>query len=161
MFVYMIRREVLLEYINTSTEMVQKLLQVLIGNLRVKLDDSRLLELMGFNLVNMNFYPPYPNPDLTIGVGSLSDAGMLTVLLQWHWWIIREKRTHSANHGRRVKSVSPKIHRTTAHNKNWRFPELVPCDGVARYKEVIYGEYLKNYFEKSLDGKKSLDFASI
>ncbi|KAJ0787793.1 putative oxoglutarate/iron-dependent dioxygenase, isopenicillin N synthase [Helianthus annuus] len=88
----MIRREVLLEYINTSTEMVQKLLQVLIGNLGVKVDDSRLHELMGFNLVNMNFYPPCLNPDLTIGVGSHSDAGMLTVLLQWHWWIIREKR---------------------------------------------------------------------
>ncbi|MFS7932944.1 hypothetical protein Hanom_Chr04g00373841 [Helianthus anomalus] len=41
------------------------------------------------------------------------------------------------------------------------FPEIVARDGVARYKEVVYGGYLKSYFEKSLDGKKSLEFASM
>ncbi|KAM0021725.1 putative oxoglutarate/iron-dependent dioxygenase, isopenicillin N synthase [Helianthus debilis subsp. tardiflorus] len=284
-------KEVVLEYINTSTEMVQKLLQILIGSLGVKLDDSRLHELMGFNLVNMNFYPPCPNPDLTIGVGSHSDAGMLTVLLQdgigglyvkkgdqnaslgnevWveippmHGALVinvgdslqvrhldamqklifltkqmnnlslslkptgvsqlasltptlhrdpgsspgtgtfghllpRRKRTQlgmgysppgtmrlgcwwsvitpavgrtvngryiSAEHRVRTTDVEsrvsvPRFIAPLLTTKIGPFPELVACDGVARYKEVIYGEYLKNYFEKSLDGKKSLDFASI
>ena len=75
-------REVALEYIKTSTEMVKKLLHALMGNLGVKLDDSRLDALMGLRMVNMNFYPTCPNPDLTVGVGRHSDMGMLTVLLQ-------------------------------------------------------------------------------
>ncbi|KAJ0797884.1 putative oxoglutarate/iron-dependent dioxygenase, isopenicillin N synthase [Helianthus annuus] len=62
--------------------MVQKLLQALINNLGVKLGDSRFHELTGFNTVNLNFYPPCPNPELTVGIGRHSDAGMLTVLLQ-------------------------------------------------------------------------------
>ncbi|KAJ0787799.1 putative oxoglutarate/iron-dependent dioxygenase, isopenicillin N synthase [Helianthus annuus] len=196
-------REVLLEYINTSTEMVQKLLQLLIGNLGIKLDDSRLHELMGFNLVNMNFYPPCPNPDLTIGLGSHSDVGMLTVLLQddigglyvkigdqnasvgnevWveippmngalvinvgdSLQILSNGRYISAEHRVRTSDVEsrvsvPRFIAPLLTTKIGPFPELVACGGVARYKEVIYGEYLKNLFEKSLDGKKSLDFASI
>ncbi|KAJ0762797.1 putative oxoglutarate/iron-dependent dioxygenase, isopenicillin N synthase [Helianthus annuus] len=62
--------------------MVQKLLQALINNLGVKVGDSRFHELTGFNTVNLNFYPPCPNPELTVGIGRHSDAGMLTVLLQ-------------------------------------------------------------------------------
>lgn len=71
-----------LEYIKTAKEMVKKILQILVTNLDVNLNDSRLDELTGFNMVNMNFYPACPNPDLTVGVGRHSDAGMLTVLLQ-------------------------------------------------------------------------------
>ncbi|PNX62330.1 feruloyl CoA ortho-hydroxylase 1-like protein, partial [Trifolium pratense] len=33
-------------------------------------------------MVNMNYYPACPNPDLTVGVGRHSDAGTITVLLQ-------------------------------------------------------------------------------
>ncbi|PWA58959.1 Non-heme dioxygenase N-terminal domain-containing protein [Artemisia annua] len=59
-----------------------KLLHALMGNLGVKLDDSSLDALIGLRMVNMNFYPTCPNPDLTVGVGRHSDMGMLTVLLQ-------------------------------------------------------------------------------
>ena len=38
--------------------------------------------LIGAKMVNMNFYPACPNPELTVGVGRHSDMGMLTVLLQ-------------------------------------------------------------------------------
>ncbi|XP_027156931.1 feruloyl CoA ortho-hydroxylase 2-like [Coffea eugenioides] len=62
--------------------MVRKLLTVLIGNLGVTLDDSRLESLIGMKMVNMNFYPICPNPELTVGVGRHSDMGTLTVLLQ-------------------------------------------------------------------------------
>lgn len=62
--------------------MVKRLLEVLLANLGVKLDDSRLDSLIGTKMVNMNFYPTCPNPELTIGVGRHSDMGILTVLLQ-------------------------------------------------------------------------------
>ncbi|XP_022776969.1 feruloyl CoA ortho-hydroxylase 1-like [Durio zibethinus] len=75
-------REVALEYLKTSLDMVKKLLEVLMENLGVKLDDSKIDALIGRKTVNMNYYPTCPNPELTVGVGRHSDMGTLTVLLQ-------------------------------------------------------------------------------
>ncbi|KAL5554313.1 hypothetical protein UlMin_041714 [Ulmus minor] len=76
-------KEVSLEYLRTSVDMVQKLLNVLITNLGVTLENSEIVDnLIGTKMVNMNFYPACPNPDLTVGVGRHSDMGTLTVLLQ-------------------------------------------------------------------------------
>ncbi|PSS03170.1 Feruloyl CoA ortho-hydroxylase [Actinidia chinensis var. chinensis] len=38
--------------------------------------------LTAHKMVNMNFYPTCPNPDLTVGAGRHSDMGLLTILLQ-------------------------------------------------------------------------------
>jgi isopenicillin N synthase-like dioxygenase len=73
---------VALEYLKSSTKLVRKLVEILIGKLEVTLDDSRMNALMGLKMVNMNFYPMCPNPELTVGVGRHSDMGTLTVLLQ-------------------------------------------------------------------------------
>ena len=72
----------LLEYLKTSVMMVRKLLEVLMENLGVKPDNSKIDALIGSKMVNMNFYPTCPNPELTVGVGRHSDLGALTVLLQ-------------------------------------------------------------------------------
>jgi isopenicillin N synthase-like dioxygenase len=73
---------VALEYLKSSIKMVRKLLEILIGKLGVTVDDSRINALIGLKMVNMNFYPTCPNPELTVGVGRHSDMGTLTVLLQ-------------------------------------------------------------------------------
>ena len=39
--------------------------------------------------------------------------------------------------------------------------ELVARDGVGRYRELLFEEYMNNFFGKSHDGKKSLDFVAI
>ncbi|XP_047338081.1 scopoletin 8-hydroxylase-like [Impatiens glandulifera] len=75
-------KEVALEYLNASTKMARKLIEVLIGHLGAKLDEEKLDGLIGLKMVNMNFYPACPNPELTVGVGRHSDMGTLTVLLQ-------------------------------------------------------------------------------
>lgn len=75
-------KEVALEYLKSSIKMVRKLLEILIGKLGVTVDDSRINALIGLKMVNMNFYPTCPNPELTVGVGRHSDMGTLTVLLQ-------------------------------------------------------------------------------
>lgn len=62
--------------------MVRRLLEILMGNLGVELDDTKIDGLIGMKMVNMNFYPTCPNPDLTVGVGRHSDMGTLTILLQ-------------------------------------------------------------------------------
>lgn len=41
------------------------------------------------------------------------------------------------------------------------FPELVARDGVAHYREVIFEEYMNNFFGNPHNGKKFLDFDSI
>lgn len=71
-----------LEYLRTSMKMVRKLLEVLLKNLGVTLDEPELDAIIGFKMVNMNFYPTCPNPELTVGVGRHSDMGALTILLQ-------------------------------------------------------------------------------
>ncbi|GMJ05386.1 Scopoletin 8- Hydroxylase [Hibiscus trionum] len=75
-------KDVSLEYLRTSMSMVRKLLQVLLKNLGVKSEDSMIDVLLEKKMVNMNFYPTCPNPDLTVGVGRHSDMGTLTILLQ-------------------------------------------------------------------------------
>ncbi|CAI9770560.1 unnamed protein product [Fraxinus pennsylvanica] len=76
-------KEVALEYLKASTRMVRKLLEILLTNLGVTQDHGSIIEaLTGQNMVNMNFYPACPNPELTVGVGRHSDLGTITVLLQ-------------------------------------------------------------------------------
>ncbi|CAI9776689.1 unnamed protein product [Fraxinus pennsylvanica] len=76
-------KEVALEYLKASTKIVWKLLEVLLKNLGVTQDHDSIIEaLTGQNMVNMNFYPACPNPELTVGVGRHSDLGTITVLLQ-------------------------------------------------------------------------------
>ncbi|KAL0743810.1 hypothetical protein Bca4012_085323 [Brassica carinata] len=38
-------------------------------------------------------------------------------------------------------------------------PEVVKRDGVVRYKELLFQDYMNNFFGQPHDGKKSLDFA--
>ncbi|KAL6347319.1 hypothetical protein AAG906_016744 [Vitis piasezkii] len=49
--------------------MVSRILEVLMEKLGVTLEESRIDDLIGLKMVNMNFYPTCPNPDLTVGVG--------------------------------------------------------------------------------------------
>ncbi|OVA04863.1 Oxoglutarate/iron-dependent dioxygenase [Macleaya cordata] len=77
-FVSTVYREVALEYLKTSSKMVRRILEVLFGNLGV--EEEYLC--MGAMKVNMNFYPPCPDLELTVGVAPHSDLGILAVLLQ-------------------------------------------------------------------------------
>ncbi|CAK7355476.1 unnamed protein product [Dovyalis caffra] len=194
-------KDVALEYLRTSMKMVRKLLKVLIGKLGVTLDDSNIDGLIGLKIVNMNFYPTCPNPELTVGVGRHSDMGVLTVLLQdgigglyvkmeeeidgkrkGDWveippvagalvinvgdtlQILSNGRYKSAEH--RVRTTSTKsrvsipiftIPKPT--EKIGPLPQVVEGDGVARYREFVFQEYMNNFFSNAHDGKKSLDFA--
>lgn len=62
--------------------MVRKLMKVLLSNIKSTVEESDIDALIGMKMVNMNYYPECPNPDLTVGVGRHSDMGTLTVLLQ-------------------------------------------------------------------------------
>ncbi|GMI85392.1 Scopoletin 8- Hydroxylase [Hibiscus trionum] len=40
-------------------------------------------------------------------------------------------------------------------------PQVVEKDGIARYKEFMFGDYMNNIYENALDGKRLLNFAKI
>ncbi|KAM5586716.1 hypothetical protein ABKV19_005566 [Rosa sericea] len=40
-------------------------------------------------------------------------------------------------------------------------PEVVARDGVARYRDMVFGDYMNNFFGNAHEGKKSLDYAQI
>ncbi|MBA0606223.1 hypothetical protein Godav_018727 [Gossypium davidsonii] len=75
-------RDVALQYLKTSHEMVRKLLEALLGNIGAELDDSKIDGFIGKKMVNMNFYLTCTNPELTIGVRHHFDMDTLTILLQ-------------------------------------------------------------------------------
>ncbi|GLU17990.1 hypothetical protein SLE2022_343140 [Rubroshorea leprosula] len=196
-------RKVALEYVKTSTNMVRKLMEILMGHLGAKLDDSMIDALIGSKMVNMNFYPSCPNPKLTVGVGRHSDVGTLTVLLQdgiGGLYVKVEEHVDFATKGEWVeipplpgalvinvgdtlqilsngkyKSAEHRVRTTSASSrvsipvftmpkltvKIAPLPEMIEKHGMARYREVVFADYMKNFFGNAHEGKKSLDFAGI
>ncbi|KAK5844221.1 scopoletin 8-hydroxylase-like [Gossypium arboreum] len=197
-------REVALEYLKTSMTMVRRLLEILMGNLGVELDDTKIDGLIGMKMVNMNFYPTCPDPDLTVGVGRHSDMGTLTILLQdgigglyvkvaeeianigkkGEWveippvpgalvinigdalQILSNGKYKSAEHRVRTTSTKSRVSvpiftSPRPSEKIAPLPQVVEKDGMACYREVIFGDYMRNFFGNVHDGKKSLEFAQI
>ncbi|KAF8412745.1 hypothetical protein HHK36_000714 [Tetracentron sinense] len=197
-------KESALEYLKTSTEMVRRILEVLLGKLGVTLDNSMCDRYIGTKMVNMNFYPTCPNPELTVGVGRHSDMGTLTVLLQDgigglyvkvedeggaagrkdEWieippipnalvinvgdtlQILSNGKYKSAEHRVRTTSMQSRVSipifaTPRPMDKIGPLPQVVEKDGVARYREFLFEEYMNNFFGKAHEGKKSLDFAQI
>ncbi|XAR60221.1 hypothetical protein NMG60_11033495 [Bertholletia excelsa] len=63
--------------------LIKKLLKVLLEGLNVKeIDETKENVLMGTPIVNFNYYPMCPNPDVTAGVQPHADVSSITILLQ-------------------------------------------------------------------------------
>ncbi|KAE9621541.1 hypothetical protein Lal_00032630 [Lupinus albus] len=196
-------KEVALEYLKLSTKIVRELVEILMGKLGVKVEESKMEGILGMRVVNMNYYPPCPNPELTVGVGRHSDMGAITVLLQdgigGLYVKVDGEDQHSQNeqwleippiHGALVINIGDALqilsngkyksaeHRVRTTNTECRvsvpvftlpkptekiepLPEVVKKDGLARYREIVFQDYMKNFFENVHVGKKSLDFARI
>ncbi|MED6186782.1 hypothetical protein PIB30_070074 [Stylosanthes scabra] len=191
-------KEVALDYLKLSTKMVREIVEILIENLGAKLEESRIEGLLGTKLVNMNYYPPCPNPDLTVGIGRHSDTG-ITVLLQDHigGLYVKLDEDDNNNHGGwfeippfsgalviiigdifqilsngKYKSVEHRVRTSTesrvsialfnspkSTEKIGPLENLLKKDGVAYYREVVFQDYINNYFANAHYGKNSLDFA--
>ncbi|XP_020205339.1 scopoletin 8-hydroxylase [Cajanus cajan] len=75
-------KELLLEFMKLATKMISGVLGILIDALGVSPDESNIEHLLSMKVINMNYYPACPNPELTVGVGCHSDPGIFTILLQ-------------------------------------------------------------------------------
>ncbi|KAL5813227.1 hypothetical protein ACOSQ3_028177 [Xanthoceras sorbifolium] len=197
-------KEVALEYLKTSVKIVRKLMEVLLENLGAKPDDMKIDALIGLKMVNMNFYPTCPDPELTVGVGRHSDLGALTVLLQdgigglfvkveediedvakrGEWveippidgalvinvgdtlQMLSNGKYKSAEHRVRTTSTKSRVSiplftMPKPTEKIEPLPQLAERDGGARFREVVFKDYMNNFFSNAHDGKKSLHFAQV
>ncbi|XP_058760770.1 scopoletin 8-hydroxylase-like [Vicia villosa] len=195
-------KEVALEYLKLSSKIARDLLKILIDKLGVKLDDSKMESLIGTKMVNMNYYPACPYPELTAGTVRHSDSGTITILLQDGIGGLHVKSEDESNDEKEVWLEIPPIqealvinvgdalevlsngkyksaeHRVLTTSTQSRvsvpmfslpmfterigpFPELVKKDGFAGYRDVLWQDYMDNYFRSSHDGKKTLEFATI
>ncbi|XP_009764116.1 feruloyl CoA ortho-hydroxylase F6H1-2-like [Nicotiana sylvestris] len=77
-------RDQVLEYQKWAIPLAKKLLEILLKGLNVNENIDGTLEplLMGTMAINMNYYPPCPNPSLTIGCRRHCDVSCITILLQ-------------------------------------------------------------------------------
>ncbi|KAG5578449.1 hypothetical protein H5410_058583 [Solanum commersonii] len=76
-------RNQVLEYQKWATPLAKKLLEVLLKGLNVnEIDESLEPLLMGTMAIIINYYPPCPNPNITIGCRRHCDVSCITLLLQ-------------------------------------------------------------------------------
>uniref|UniRef100_M1CM81 2-oxoglutarate-dependent dioxygenase n=1 Tax=Solanum tuberosum TaxID=4113 RepID=M1CM81_SOLTU len=76
-------RNQVLEYQKWAKPLAKKLLEVLLKGLNVnEIDESLEPLLMGTMAININYYPPCPNPSITIGCRRHCDVSCITLLLQ-------------------------------------------------------------------------------
>ncbi|WMV32431.1 hypothetical protein MTR67_025816 [Solanum verrucosum] len=72
-----------LEYQKWVKPLAKKLLEVLLKGLNVnEIDESLEPLLMGTMNINMNYYPPCPNPSITMGARPHCDGSCITLLFQ-------------------------------------------------------------------------------
>ncbi|KAG8371057.1 hypothetical protein BUALT_Bualt13G0047300 [Buddleja alternifolia] len=78
-----VSRDQVLEYVNRTKPVIQKLLEVLLNGINVKqIDEVKRSALMDSLAVTLLYYPICPNPNLAAGAGRHSDASSITLLLQ-------------------------------------------------------------------------------
>ncbi|MBA0787836.1 hypothetical protein Gotri_025220, partial [Gossypium trilobum] len=163
-------RDVALQFLKTSHEMVRNLLEALLGNLGEELDDSKIDAFIGKKMVNMNFYPTCPNPELTVGVGRHSDMVPEDVDMEkkGEWVEIppipgalviniwSNGRYKSAEHRVRTTSTKSRVSipiftSPLPTQKVAPLPQVVKKDGVARYREFVFSNYMNSFFGSAHD----------
>uniref|UniRef100_M1CM83 2-oxoglutarate-dependent dioxygenase n=1 Tax=Solanum tuberosum TaxID=4113 RepID=M1CM83_SOLTU len=79
----LIYRNQVLEYQKWAKPLAKKLLEVLLKGLNVnEIDESLEPLFMGTMSININYYPPCPNPNIAMGFRRHCDMGCIILLLQ-------------------------------------------------------------------------------
>lgn len=183
-------RKVVEEYSENMKMLAQKLLSLISESLGLK--PSCIEEAVGefYQNITVSYYPPCPQPDLTLGLQSHSDMGAITLLIQddvgglevlkdGEWVIVQPSsdaivvlladQTEVITNGEYKSS----IHRAVTNANKARLsvatfhdpaktrtispaPELV-AKSKPRYREVLYGDFVKSWYSKGPEGKRNLD----
>ncbi|KAL2333114.1 hypothetical protein Fmac_014327 [Flemingia macrophylla] len=141
--------------------------------------------------VTVSYYPPCPQPDLTLGLQSHSDMGAITLLieddvgglqvLKGDTWvtvhplqdavlvlladqteIITNGKYRSCEHRAITNPDRARLSVATFHDptktvKISPASELINESAPAKYRDVVYGDYVLSWYTKGPEGKRNID----
>ncbi|CAA6665728.1 unnamed protein product [Spirodela intermedia] len=160
-------REVVAEYSDAMRELAQKLLRMASESL--SLAPSFIEEAIGevYQNITVSFYPPCPQPELALGLQSHSDMGAITLLIQddvGGLEIITNGEYRSSVHRAVVNPDRPRLSVAAFYDPS-KSVEILPAAPLvaggggspARYRGVVYGDYVSSWYRKGPDGKRNID----
>ncbi|PIA37582.1 hypothetical protein AQUCO_03000267v1 [Aquilegia coerulea] len=184
-------RDVMVEYSNHMKELALKLLNMISESL--SLPSSFIEDAVGeiYQNITISYYPPCPQPDLTLGLQSHSDMGAITLLIQddveglhvlkdGEWItvqpitdaivviladqteIITNGHYRSSQHRAVTNAQQARLSVATFHDpaksrKISPAAHLTSENCPARYREVVYGDYVSSWYTKGPEGKRNID----
>ncbi|AEE83731.1 2-oxoglutarate (2OG) and Fe(II)-dependent oxygenase superfamily protein [Arabidopsis thaliana] len=180
-------RQVVGEYGDEMKKLAQMLLGLISESLG--LPCSSIEEAVGeiYQNITVTYYPPCPQPELTLGLQSHSDFGAITLLIQddveglqlykdAQWLtvppisdaililiadqteIITNGRYKSAQHRAVTNANRARLSVATFHDPS-KTARIAPVSQLSppSYKEVVYGQYVSSWYSKGPEGKRNLD----
>ncbi|KAG5577121.1 hypothetical protein H5410_057255 [Solanum commersonii] len=176
-----------LEYQKWAKPLAKKLLEVLLKGLNVnEIDESLEPVLMGTMSINIKYYPPCPNPSITIGSRRHCEMSYITLLFQDetgglyvrgtkgnHWIHVTPiKGALAVNIGDSVQIMSNDQYKSIEHFVavdlsttrifcHWSVSINAKRWRKTVYKHVLFSDYWDYFFHKRPSGKESLNFAKF
>lgn len=188
-------REIMVNYSDEIKILAQKLLALISESLG--LQSSCIEDAVGdiYQNITVSYYPPCPQPDLTLGLQSHSDFGAVTLLIQddvgglqvlkdgdggdkWvtvkplsdailvllgdQTEIITNGKYRSCVHRAVTNPDRARLSVATFHDpaktvKIFPVSELINDSSPAKYRGVVYGDYVSSWYTKGPDGKRNID----
>ncbi|CAN4125238.1 unnamed protein product [Withania somnifera] len=178
-------RKTVAEYSNHMKALAQELLGLVSESLG--LSGQCIENVVGefYQNITISYYPPCPQPELTLGLQSHSDMGAITLLIQddvgglevfnneeWvtvypmsnaicviladQTEIITNGKYRSSQHRALTNARRSRLSVATFHDPA-KTRQISPAFHPPRYRPVIYGDYVSSWYTKGPEGKRNLD----
>ncbi|RDX79607.1 putative 2-oxoglutarate-dependent dioxygenase ANS, partial [Mucuna pruriens] len=185
-------RDTMARYSDEMKGLAQKLLALISESLGLR--GSCIEEAVGefYQNITISYYPPCPEPDLTLGLQSHSDMGAITLLIEDDVGGLQVLKTHdkwvtvqplsdailvlladqteiitngkyrSCEHRAITNPDRARLSVATFHDpaktvKISPASELIDESSPAKYRDVIYGDYVLSWYTKGPEGKRNID----
>ncbi|KAK4413540.1 protein DMR6-LIKE OXYGENASE 1 [Sesamum alatum] len=178
-------RKVVAEYSVQMSGLAEKLLGLISESLG--LPSSCIKDVVGefYQNITVSYYPPCPQPELTLGLQSHSDMGAITLLIQddvgglevlkdgeWIFVnplhdaifviladqaeIITNGKYTSAPHRAITNAKNSRLSVATFHDPA-KTKTIRPAFEPPKYRPVVYGDYVSSWYTEGPEGKRNVD----